>query len=324
MDNIEEFKRNCIKLFTDEILYELKPFEEERQKKYKECLKYVILFCIVLLINIIFLTCLSIIKVPKDQEVFYQIGLYADFLFTVWLFMKPFWIAKDFENEIKKQIMPSVFKNVKDFKWQEKSDISTNLLRRFELFDKIQVREDDDCFKGEYKDVEFDICESSLKESGRTPAYFKGVLVCLNLKDSSYKGFTLIKQGRINQWKRNLYKPISDLNKKDIQQVHLEDVDFEKRFNAYSTDQVEARYLLTTAFMERFKNLAFVFNADKIEASFSGNYVLIAIYTRKDLFKLGNITKPVYNFNQFKTMIDEFVSILELIDELKLNQNIGM
>lgn len=324
MDNIEEFKRNCIKLFTDEILYELKPFEEERKKKYKECLKYVIIFSIVLLINIVFLTCLSIIKVPKDQEVFYQIGLYADFLFTVWLFMKPFWIAKDFENEIKKQIMPSVFKNVKDFKWQEKSDISTDLLRRFELFDKIQVREDDDCFKGEYKDVEFDICESSLKESARTPAYFKGVLVCLNLKDSSYKGFTLIKQGRINQLKRNLYKPISDLNKKDIQQVHLEDVDFEKRFNAYSTDQVEARYLLTTAFMERFKNLAFVFNADKIEASFSGNYVLIAIYTRKDLFKLGNITKPVYNFNQFKTMIDEFVSILELIDELKLNQNIGM
>lgn len=324
MDNIEEFKRNCIKLFTDEILYELKPFEEERKKKYKECLKYVILFSIILLINIVFLTCLSIFKVPKDQEVYYQIGLYADFLFTVWLFMKPFWIAKDFENEIKKQIMPSVFKNVKDFEWQEKSDISTDLLRRFELFNKIQVREDDDCFKGEYKDVKFDICESLLKESERTPAYFKGVLVCLNLKNSSYKGFTLIKQGRINQLKRNLYKPISDLNKKDIQQVHLEDVDFEKRFNAYSTDQVEARYLLTTAFMERFKNLAFVFNADKIEASFSGNYVLIAIYTRKDLFKLGNVTKPVYNFNQFKTMIDEFVSILELIDELKLNQNIGM
>ena len=35
----------------------------------------------------------------------------------------------------------------------------------------------------------------------------------------------------------------------------LEDIYFNKQFNVYSDDEVETRYLLTTAFMERLSNL---------------------------------------------------------------------
>lgn len=42
-------------------------------------------------------------------------------------------------------------------------------------------------------------------------------------------------------------------NRRVYEEVKLEDVEFSKQFFVDSNDQVEARFLLTTAFMERFK-----------------------------------------------------------------------
>ena len=109
-----------------------------------------------------------------------------------------------------------------------------------------------------------------------------------------------------------------------LQQVNLEDVKFEKEYNVYSNDQIEARYVLTTAFMERFKNIQLAFRASKIEASISEQGILLAISTNRDLFKIGKLWRPVADYEQIKTMMEEFASILELIDTLKLEQNIGM
>ena len=45
------------------------------------------------------------------------------------------------------------------------------------------------------------------------------------------------------------------IEKEKLQDVKLEDISFDKRFNVYTKDQVEARYLTTPTFMERLKNL---------------------------------------------------------------------
>ena len=43
------------------------------------------------------------------------------------------------------------------------------------------------------------------------------------------------------------------IEKEKLQDVKLEDISFDKRFNVYTKDQVEARYLTTPTFMERLK-----------------------------------------------------------------------
>ena len=53
--------------------------------------------------------------------------------------------------------------------------------------------------------------------------------------------------------KQYAFKPKNKI--KPFQKIVLEDIEFEKRFDTYSTNQVEARYLLTTLFMKRFENL---------------------------------------------------------------------
>lgn len=317
MQNINDFKKQSLKLFTDKIIYELQPFEEQRIEAYKKYKKALVIFLLFLVFIIIFLICMFIVKVPKEYEPFFSIFLAATEAVALYYLGQIFLISKDFERNLKKQIMTLVFKNVPNFKWQEKSDISNYMIEKFRLFDfDLQSRNDDDCFKGKYKDIDIDICETALRIT------FRGILICLSLKDKNYKGLTLIKQDNLFT---TIDKPLkSYIKNNDLKLVKLEDVEFDKIFNVSSSDQIEARYILTTSFMERLKNLKTVFKADKVEASFCSNYVLIALHTWKDLFKLGNVTKPVYNFNQYKTMIDEFASIFELIDELKFTDNIGL
>ena len=50
-----------------------------------------------------------------------------------------------------------------------------------------------------------------------------------------------------------------------MQKAKMEDVEFEKLFNIQTKNQIEARYLITPAFMERFKNLETAFGTNKLK-----------------------------------------------------------
>ena len=66
--------------------------------------------------------------------------------------------------------------------------------------------------------------------------------------------------------------------------VKLEDPEFEREFVVYGDDQVEARYILTPALMQRlleFKRKA----GRRVHFSFALSSVYIAIETRKDMFE---------------------------------------
>ncbi len=73
------------------------------------------------------------------------------------------------------------------------------------------------------------------------------------------------------------------MNFSDEQQVRLEDPRFTKHFVVYSTDQIEARYVLTTALMERIVTLKERFNRP-ILLSFQHQRVYIAVENENGLF----------------------------------------
>ena len=110
----------------------------------------------------------------------------------------------------------------------------------------------------------------------------------------------------------------------NLHKTTLEDVEFNKKFDVYTDDEVEARYLLTTALMERLNTMQTVFKADKTACSFYDEKLYVALYTKKDLFAIGSLVKEVCDREQFFTMFDEILSIIKLIDHFKLNQKIGM
>ena len=108
-----------------------------------------------------------------------------------------------------------------------------------------------------------------------------------------------------------------------FEEVKLEDPEFMEKYKIYSNNQVEARYVLTTAFIERFKNMKVAFKAKYIRASFKDGKITIAIDAGRDLFQMANLDKDT-DSNTFTELFNEILSILELINALKLNEKIGL
>ena len=110
---------------------------------------------------------------------------------------------------------------------------------------------------------------------------------------------------------------------KSMQTVKLESTNFEKRFNVFSKNQVEARYLLTPTFIEKFTRLYTAFGTNKAKCSFykdfSGNdRIMFAISTNRELFEPGNLFTPI---NEPKYMfLSDFTSIFNMIEFFKLDE----
>ena len=107
-----------------------------------------------------------------------------------------------------------------------------------------------------------------------------------------------------------------------LKKVSLEDVDFSKKYDIEAEDQIEARCILTPAFMNRLNNLKTIFGSKKIWCYFDNNEVTFAIKTSKDLFEIGDIHTPVTNIKQAAQFLNEVAIITEIIDHLKLNEKI--
>lgn len=108
-----------------------------------------------------------------------------------------------------------------------------------------------------------------------------------------------------------------------LEPVILEDPKFCKKFNVYSSNQVEARYLITNTFMERFQNLNTSFAAKKAKCSFCGDELFFAINTNKNLFEIGSIFRSLKNPKSINEFYNELSSIFDLIEFFKLDEKTG-
>lgn len=128
----------------------------------------------------------------------------------------------------------------------------------------------------------------------------------------------------IMPFKNKMNKIKESVGFEKLEYIQLEDPEFNKKYSVYSSDQIEGRYLVTTAFMERFKNLQIAFNSKKIKCAFVNNKIYFAIQTNKNLFEIGNTFKSLENIKTVETFFNEIISIYMLIDYFKLNEKTGI
>lgn len=107
--------------------------------------------------------------------------------------------------------------------------------------------------------------------------------------------------------------------------VYLEDPDFEKRFCVYSTDQIEARYILSTSLMKRITDLDRSFDGQMIDSrmtiSFFNSVLVIAIPQVRNHFE-ASIWKSVLDRKFFEREFNTLKQLIGIIDELNLNLRI--
>jgi hypothetical protein len=102
--------------------------------------------------------------------------------------------------------------------------------------------------------------------------------------------------------------------------VKLEDPEFEKLFVVYGTDQVEARYILSSSLMQKiieFKKKT----GKRIHLSFVNNNVVVAISYDKDLFE-PRVFRTIVDYKLTQSYYEDLQLATSLVDELGLNTRI--
>jgi len=248
--------------------------------------------------------------------------------FIISIYTKP---LRDYHGSIKDDIFPAILSFLDGFKYTPKV-YETWYMTKFKEFDIIPSYENEnneDHIQGKYKGVNISLCESHLMNK-KEETLFKGIVISLDIH-KYFKGKTVVRKdfGSVGNLVGKTYRRSAEILKgssrfSELTSVRLEDPRFEKEFEVFSTDQVEARYLLTTSFMERLLELRSKLYIQKIECSFYKNVLLMMISTKKDMFEPGSIFEPADFVDDVRSLLIEMNLIFEIIDILKLDMDIGL
>ena len=225
-----------------------------------------------------------------------------------------------YKKKAKNIVMPEFIKYFGDFEYVHMKTIARDVVEKSMLFDDFNVRKGDDFFYGVYLDTKMAVSEESMSyvERRNKKTYvkniFNGMIIQLEMNKKFSSQTVVFKDNGMFNF----------LNvAKGLQKVALEDSVFEKEFEVYSSDQLDARYLLTTAFMERMLTVRNAYKTNKIQFSFFDNCLLIAIDTKKDMFESTSLFRKTTDKKIINQVFEQFISVMSIIEFLKLNQRTG-
>lgn len=307
--NYSQMRKDFYAKYQQNIVPTVRRFEKERKTKR------ILATIAAVILSIIGCFCLLGLLVAEGDEDVIEGSLKGALFFFGLAWGVWYMIKKNFEHKIKKQIMPTVCSCFENLTWSEILYEGGEVFKASGVVPHFTSQYYDDIFTGSHKDVNMEIVESEFEVgSGKNrTTVFKGVVIKLDM-NKEFTSHTIIAPDTIFH-----LTPL-----KDLRHTVLEDVEFEKRFDVFTNDEVDARYLITPSFMQRLKAMKTAFKADKIKCAFYGNLLLVALSTKKDLFSLCSLVKPMDDARQYFQMYEEIVSIIKLIDHFKLNVKIGM
>ncbi|MEA1892257.1 MAG: DUF3137 domain-containing protein [Campylobacterota bacterium] len=238
-------------------------------------------------------------------------------------------LIKDYTSDFKSQVIrPLIAAIDNNLSYTIDSHVPRSMFENSELFKtKIDRLSGNDYVKGviddvnlQFSDIHAEQKHKNSKGQDNWSTIFKGLFIVAEFH-KNFKGQTIILPDTAQKSFGNLIG--SWLQSKNISRdelVKMDDVEFEKKFVVYSTNQIEARYILSATLMKRL--LIFQKRSKHpIYISFKGENIHIAIYYNKDLFE----PSIFHSLLKYKIAI-EYLSTLQLavgiVEELKLNQKL--
>lgn len=262
-------------------------------------------------------------------------------------------LPRSADEEIKKHLMANFLKIFGDFEWCK--GFTNNYWKDINFIKNLKILNNpivtvDDCLSGKYNGVNVRIFEANTSVVKFeylalimsafifvipfalfllpvliltllifllihfTTKGFEGVIVELDM-NKKFEGNTFI-------FEKNNIKDNILMDTNIYEKVNLEDVEFSKEYNIYSENQIEARYVLTTAFIERLKNLKETYKAKYMRVAFQDDKIVILLQTGRDMFQMAG--KSAITKETFVQLMDEIISVLDIVDILKLNNKLGL
>lgn len=256
----------------------------------------------------------------------------APFGFNGYFFMPIFFFAtiplvyllflifeKQFQLDVKTKLMVKISKIFDDIIWLQNIPLNELEIEDLNIVPLFDEGEYNDYFKGFHNDVQFEIFNPTFFRTFRDfndwkyrKQVFEGVVMKFYL-NKKFEGHTIILENSIHNLTPN----------PNLIRTEMEDVDFEKKYDVYTTDEIEARYLMTAGFVDRLQNLKLKFLAKKIRCAFKDNSFYI-VFKKKNAFEGGSLYRKLPDFKMCNSMFEQILAIYQLIDTLKLGLKIGM
>lgn len=170
------------------------------------------------------------------------------------------------------------------------------------------------CFSELHTELETTTRDSDGNKKKSRTTVFRGIFFTADF-NKQFKGETFVLPDVAESMLGGLGKMFQKLDYKRPQLITLEDREFEKAFCVYGTDQIEARYILSTALMQRileFKNQT----QRRISVSFINSQIFIGIPISDNLFE-APIFNSVLNYKriaEFQRYLDLCIGTVETLD----------
>lgn len=170
----------------------------------------------------------------------------------------------------------------------------------------------EDRMYGQAHGAQFESVEAHLEERSRSDkggdkwtTVFRGQLMRIDFPTKTFGRTVVLRdQGWFNKKRRG-----------DMKRVGLVDPTFEKAFEAYGTDQVEARVILEPAFMQRMVDLERSVDGRKIRFAFAENDLFIAVETA-NRYEAGSMFQPLDQPERTQRILNEVGAIYDIVDAL--------
>lgn len=310
MKTLEEFRS-----FYNQILYpKLCRIDEEREKLGKKV--FLIMsayFILATLLSILYIS--WAIKDSSEIEPAIICGLFG-FGFVIYAAL-----IRKYVTNFKKIIISDIASFIdSSLSFVENVEYSLSEINDTNLFSKtpdyIHVS---DYFEGKIGQTQVSFCELNLsKKSGKhSETIFNGLYFIADC-NKDFKGKTTVRPDFAEKNLGRLGAFFQQKTNSNI--VRLENIDFEKEFVVYSDDQIEARYLISPALMERILDFRKK-TGHEISISFVNTNLHIAISYSRNLFE-PKVFETIINYGEIEQYYKDLMFFIEIVEDFNLNNRI--
>lgn len=287
---------------------------EDKRKKVKERM---------ILISIIYTLLFALIA--------YAIGDFYEFILVAYIVLGTIiykFLIKDYTHEFKLNVIkPLIHAIDNSLLYSSTTHVSDYLFEHSNLFSKPDRLSGNDYVKGKIDNINIQFSDihaqkrhknSKGKESWST--LFQGLFLVADFNKHFYGETVVLPDTAQNSFGSLIGHWLQSNNISRDELVKMDDTEFEKEFVVYSSDQVEARYILSNALM---KKLLFFKEKSKhdIYISFIGANIYMAISYEKDLFE-PSIFSSLLEYKVAMEYIKTLHLAISVVKELKLNQRL--
>lgn len=326
MKSLDEFQ----KFFNQVMMPDLKALDDRRKNIVKRSAIVILLTLLLLLLTTVVYLNLDASK-QDNNSVFYFILVLAAIIIGAIVTGNKWARDKTFYTDFKQKVIEPIVKFVStELNYEPKNYVGSDSFQRSRIFiNRVDRYSGDDMVHGKvdktqiwFSEVKAEYKTTTTDNKGRTKTtwhtIFKGLFFIADF-NKNFQTSTVVLPNRMGKgFLADFFRKMNFSRHEKL--VKLEDPDFNKHFVVYGEDQIEARYVLSTALMRRITEFREK-HPNHLYISFVNSFLYIAIAYSKNLFE-PSYFKKMTRLSLVQEYFEDIQLAVSIVEELNLNNRI--